>query len=206
MPQGREDRWAYEASKRLLDATAALLGLLLFSPLLAALALAVRFDSPGPVLFRHQRVGRGGRPFHLLKFRSMSHRSGGAQVTVAGDSRVTRVGRFLRRAKLDELPQLWNVLVGDMSLVGPRPEVERYVRAFADAYREILTIRPGITDYAAIEYRHEESVLAGAADPEAEYLRAVLPAKIALYRRYLAERSMVTDLTILARTVAALLR
>jgi lipopolysaccharide/colanic/teichoic acid biosynthesis glycosyltransferase len=199
-------RRSYEVAKRLLDATAALVGLALLSPLLALLALAVRLDSPGPVLFRHERVGRGGRPFHLLKFRSMAHRSSGAQVTVAGDARVTPVGSLLRRTKLDELPQLWNVLVGDMSLVGPRPEVERYVRAFPEAYRQILAVRPGITDYAAIEYRHEEAILAAAADPEAEYLGVVLPAKIALYQRYLAERSMRTDLAILAQTVLAIFR
>lgn len=196
----------YDYSKRCFDIVASLTGLALLSPLLITAALAVKIDSPGPVLFRHERVGRRGRRFRLLKFRSMTHGARGREVTVAGDARVTRVGRLLRRTKLDELPQLWNVLVGDMSLVGPRPEVARYVELFADAYREILEVRPGITDFAAIEYRDEEGVLAAAADPEAEYRRVVLPAKIALYRRYLAERSMRTDLVILARTVLAVLR
>jgi lipopolysaccharide/colanic/teichoic acid biosynthesis glycosyltransferase len=196
----------YDVSKRLLDAAASAAGLLVLSPILVAVAVAVRLDSPGPVLFRHERVGRHGRKFHVLKFRSMTHRSTGAQITAAGDARVTRVGRILRRTKLDELPQLLNVLVGDMSLVGPRPEVQRYVDLFPAEYAEILRVRPGITDLAAIEYRDEERLLAASTDPESEYRSTVLPAKIALYRRYLAERSLATDLRILARTVAAVLR
>ena len=196
----------YATAKRAVDLGASLLGLAVLAPLFAGITLAVRLDSPGPVLFRHERMGLGGRRFHLLKFRSMSYGSRGAEVTVAGDARVTRVGRFLRRTKLDELPQLWNVLAGDMSLVGPRPEVERYVRLFAADYEEILSVRPGITDFAAIEYRDEERVLAAAADPEAEYRNVVLPAKIVLYRRYLAERSFLTDAKLVLRTFLALLR
>lgn len=180
--------------------------MVVLAPLLAAVGIAVIADSPGPVLFRHERVGLRGQKFRLLKFRSMAHGSRGSQVTAAGDARVTRVGRLLRRTKLDELPQLWNVLVGDMSLVGPRPEVERYVTLFAHDYEEILQVRPGITDFAAIEYRDEERILAAAADPEREYRQVVLPAKIALYRRYLAERSLRTDLNIIARTLIAVLR
>lgn len=197
---------SYLVAKRSVDILGSLLGLSLLSPLLITAALTVKIDSPGPILFRHERVGLRGRRFRLLKFRSMTHGSSGREVTVAGDARVTRVGRLLRRTKVDELPQLWNVLVGDMSLVGPRPEVPRYVELFADAYEEILEVRPGLTDFAAIEFRDEEGVLAAAVDPEAEYRRVVLPAKIALYRRYLAERSMRTDLVILARTVLAVLR
>jgi lipopolysaccharide/colanic/teichoic acid biosynthesis glycosyltransferase len=135
----------------------------------------------------------------------MAHRAAGADVTSAADARITRIGRFLRKYKLDELPQLWNVLVGDMSLVGPRPEVERYVRLFASDYEEILRVRPGLTDLAAIEYRNEEEILARAADPENEYCRVILPAKIALYRRYLEERSMRTDLKLIVRTLTAIL-
>jgi len=196
----------YGIAKRFTDMAVSLVGILLLAPLLTMVGIAVRLDSPGPALFRHERVGRAGRKFHLLKFRSMRHGSRGGQVTVAGDGRITRVGRVLRRTKIDELPQFWNVLVGDMSLVGPRPEVERYVRMFASDYQEILKVRPGITDFAAIEYRDEERILAAAADPEAEYRKVVLPAKIALYRRYLAERSLRTDLTLIARTVAAVFR
>jgi lipopolysaccharide/colanic/teichoic acid biosynthesis glycosyltransferase len=193
-------------TKRAVDVSASLIGLALLSPLLVAVAVAVKLDSPGPALFRHERIGRGRRKFLLLKFRSMTHGASGRDVTVAGDARVTRVGRLLRRTKIDELPQLWNVLVGDMSLVGPRPEVDRYVRMFASDYDDILQVRPGITDLAAIEYRDEERILAGSRDPDAEYCRVVLPAKIALYRRYLAERSLRTDFVILAKTFAAILR
>jgi lipopolysaccharide/colanic/teichoic acid biosynthesis glycosyltransferase len=196
----------YRIVKRGLDIAVAAAGLVLLAPVLAVLAVAVRLDSPGPALFRHERIGLRGRKFWLLKLRSMAHGSSGSQVTAGGDSRISRVGRLLRRTKLDELPQLWNVLVGDMSLVGPRPEVERYVRLFESDYREILEVRPGITDFAAIEYRDEERILASATDPELEYQRVVLPAKIALYRRYLAERSTITDLKIIGRTLTAILR
>jgi lipopolysaccharide/colanic/teichoic acid biosynthesis glycosyltransferase len=181
-------------------------GLLALSPVLAAAALAVRLSSPGPVLFRQTRVGRHGRRFELLKFRSMVAGASGPSVTAGGDRRVTAVGRALRRTKLDELPQLWNVLVGDMSLVGPRPEVPRFVERFAEDYARILAVRPGITDFAALEYRDEESVLAGSTDPEGTYVREVLPAKIALYHRYLARMSLTTDLALVLRTIAALLR
>jgi lipopolysaccharide/colanic/teichoic acid biosynthesis glycosyltransferase len=196
----------YSLAKRFMDVTVSAASLLLLAPLLAAIAVAIRVDSSGPALFRHERVGRHGRKFQMLKFRSMAHGAVGAAITSAGDARVTRVGRLLRATKLDELPQLWNVLVGDMSLVGPRPEVERYTRLFPAEYAAILEVPPGITDFAAIEYRDEEAILGAAADPEAAYRDVVLPAKITLYRRYLAERSFRTDLSILARTAAAILR
>lgn len=197
---------AYTFMKRVLDIMASLGGLVVLSPVLLGCALAVRLDSPGPILFRQARVGLGGRQFQLLKFRSMRHGVAGAAVTSAGDSRITRVGMVLRRTKLDELPQLLNVLRGDMSLVGPRPEVERYVRMFPEAYQRILSVRPGITDFAAIEYRDEERILAGSGDPERAYVEQVLPAKIALYDKYLAERSLWTDLSLVARTILAVLR
>lgn len=199
-------RSIYPFAKRGLDVLASLGGLVVLSPVLLGCALAVRLDSPGPILFRQARVGLGGRPFQLLKFRSMRHGVAGAAVTSAGDSRITRVGTVLRRTKLDELPQLLNVLRGDMSLVGPRPEVERYVRMFPEAYQRILSVRPGITDFAAIEYRDEERILAASGDPERAYIEQVLPAKIALYDKYLAERSLMTDLSLVARTILAVLR
>jgi lipopolysaccharide/colanic/teichoic acid biosynthesis glycosyltransferase len=158
------------------------------------------------VLFRQVRVGWRGRTFRILKLRTMRQATVGPEVTAGGDARVTHVGRVLRRFKLDELPQLWNVLVGDMSLVGPRPEVPRYVQRFPEAYARILGVRPGITDFAAIAYRDEESILAASSDPEATYVEVVLPAKIALYHRYLAERSLLTDLRLLARTLGAVAR
>jgi lipopolysaccharide/colanic/teichoic acid biosynthesis glycosyltransferase len=199
-------RLAYPAIKRALDVALAALGLAVLGPGLAAVALAVKASSPGPVLFRQVRVGRSGRPFRICKFRSMRVGEGGALVTASGDPRVTRVGRFLRRWKIDEIPQLWNVVAGDMSLVGPRPEVPRFVERFAGDYARILAVRPGITDYAAVEYRDEESLLAAAADRDAAYVELVLPAKIALYHRYLDEMSLKTDLALIFRTLAAVLR
>jgi lipopolysaccharide/colanic/teichoic acid biosynthesis glycosyltransferase len=195
-------RWA----KRAMDFLLSLGGLIALSPVMAAVAVSVKLGSPGPVLFRQQRVGRRGSPFTILKFRSMVAGASGPAVTAKTDARVTRVGRVLRRHKLDELPQLWNVLVGDMSLVGPRPEVERYVRLFPDAYGRILTVRPGLTDFAALEYRDEEAVLSRSPDVEAAYTQVVLPAKIALYHRYLDEVSLGTDVALILRTLAALLR
>ncbi len=196
----------YCSAKRIMDVIASSAALVALAPAMALLALAVKLDSPGPVLFRQERAGRGNRPFTILKFRSMRVGATGPLVTAAQDARVTRVGRFLRRTKLDELPQLWNVLVGDMSLVGPRPEVERYVRLFPEPYERILTIRPGLTDFAALEYRDEEETLNASADPESAYTDVVLPAKIVLYHRYLDEMSLGTDVALVLRTFAALLR
>ena len=199
------NRW-YVMGKRVLDVASSGAGLLILAPAFGAAALSVKRSSPGPVLFRQVRVGRNGRPFRIAKFRSMRLDASGPAVTAGGDARVTRVGRLLRRTKIDELPQLWNVLVGDMSLVGPRPEMQRYVDRFPGDYARILTVRPGITDFAAVEYRDEESVLARAPDAEAAYLETVLPAKIRLYHRYLDEMSFGTDLRLVLRTLAALLR
>ncbi|MGV7207282.1 sugar transferase [Oxalobacteraceae bacterium A2-2] len=194
------------SSKRLFDLAAALLGLLLLAPVLAALAAWVRCDSPGPALYRQWRVGRHGVPFRIYKLRTMRDGCGGPALTAGGDARVTRAGRWLRRHKLDELPQLFNVLLGDMSLVGPRPEVPRYVARYpAPQRRLVLSVAPGITDRAALAYRDEAALLAGAADPEQVYLHAILPAKLAHYLAYVRQRSLWTDLRILAATVAALL-
>lgn len=196
----------YVTAKRGFDVMASFAGLLLLGPLLAGCAMAVKLSSPGPAFFRHQRVGRGGRMFQLVKLRSMTSGATGAQVTSATDARITPVGRMLRKYKLDELPQLFNVLRGDMSLVGPRPEVWKYVELFPEAYARILTVRPGITDLAAIEYRDEEQLLARASDPEQTYVSEVLPAKIQLYFRYLERQSFLTDLTIIFRTLYAVIR
>jgi lipopolysaccharide/colanic/teichoic acid biosynthesis glycosyltransferase len=196
---------AYALTKRAMDIAASAAGLTLLAPALLGIAIAVRFDSPGPAIFRQHRLGRSGVPFVMYKFRSMratpTMGSGGPQVTAAGDARVTRVGRFLRRYKLDELPQLVNVLKGDMSLVGPRPEVERYARFYPEEYARVLTVRPGITDFATLAFRHEEELLASRPDPEAAYVREVLPKKISLYLRYIEERSARTDLLLIARTI-----
>jgi lipopolysaccharide/colanic/teichoic acid biosynthesis glycosyltransferase len=192
--------------KRLFDMVLALLGLVILSPLLAVLAAGVRWSSPGPALFRHVRVGRGSRDFVLYKFRTMTVREGTELGSFdTGDaSRVTRLGRFLRATKFDELPQLWNVVLGDMSLVGPRPEVRTWVEAYPERWAVVHTVRPGITDPASIVYRHEEEILAASADPLAEYRDRILPDKLTLYERYIQENSLVGDLGILARTLAAL--
>jgi len=174
--------------------------LLLMSPALAAVALAILFESGRPVLFSQVRVGRHFRDFRILKFRTMAVGNNGPSITVAGDRRITRIGAILRKTKLDELPQFWNVIRGDMSIVGPRPEVPEYVHMFRDRYERILTLRPGITDYASIYYRHEEELLSGCDDPFVEYRDRVLPAKLDLADRYIRERSLMRDLQIILQS------
>jgi lipopolysaccharide/colanic/teichoic acid biosynthesis glycosyltransferase len=190
--------------KRSLDVVASAAGLVLLAPLLAAIALAVGRD--GPVFFRQERVGRGGRIFRIWKFRTMvpdAERRGSA-LTVAGDPRITRTGAWLRRTKLDELPQLLNVLRGEMSLVGPRPEVPRYVALYTPAQRRVLELVPGITDPASVRYRDEAGELSLAADPQRHYAEVVLPDKIRLNLDYAARATAASDLRILLRTVGAL--
>jgi lipopolysaccharide/colanic/teichoic acid biosynthesis glycosyltransferase len=172
------------------------------SPLLLAAALWVKLDSPGPVFFRQERIGRHGVPFRIHKFRTMVHGGQGAQITVGHDARITRAGAFLRRAKLDELPQLIDVLRGDMSLVGPRPEVPRYVALYPAALRDkVLSVRPGITDLASLEFRNESERLARAPDPEREYVEVVMPAKLRLAAHYVDHASVLFDLQLIARTL-----
>ena len=194
--------------KRALDVAASAAGLVVLSPLLLAVAAAVLVLDPGPVFFRQTRVGRGFKPFRLLKFRTMraDPAAAGPQVTAGGDARVTGIGRILRKTKLDELPQLLNVLLGDMSLVGPRPEVPKYVELFREDYAEVLKVRPGITDDAAIEFRDEEEVLRAFPDPERGYVEKVLPAKIALYKRYIARMSPAGDVELVFKTLAKIAR
>lgn len=193
-------------AKRAFDVMAASAGLVALSPLLAAIAAAVKLDSRGPVLFRQERVGRHFRPFRLLKFRTMvpDAEARGGQLTVGEDERITRVGRLLRRTKLDELPQLWNVVRGEMSLVGPRPEVPKYVERFREEYEEVLSVRPGITDLASLEFREEGELLARAADPEEFYVREVLPRKLELAREHIRRASLGFDVAIILRTLGAL--
>jgi lipopolysaccharide/colanic/teichoic acid biosynthesis glycosyltransferase len=193
--------------KRVFDAGVALVGLVLLAPVFAAVAGAVKLTSPGPVFHVALRVGRGGRPFRLLKFRSMRSDAAetGPAITRAADARVTAVGRVLRRFKLDELPQLINVLKGDMSLVGPRPEDARYVASYTEEQRRVLSVRPGITSPASIRYRHEETLLVGE-DWERQYLTAVMPEKIRIDLAYLEQRTFLRDLAILWGTFLAVFR
>jgi len=195
-------------AKRLFDIVCAGLGLLILSPLLIALALWIKWDSPGPVLFRQERVGRFGKPFYIHKFRSMRVDAPalGPQITVGEDPRITRSGRVLRAAKLDELPQLWDVLRGAMSLVGPRPEVPRYVALYTPAQRElVLSVRPGITDPASLQFSNESEVLARAADPEREYAEVILPAKLKLAGEYVRQASLWTDIRLILATLRRIL-
>jgi lipopolysaccharide/colanic/teichoic acid biosynthesis glycosyltransferase len=196
-------------AKRLFDLLLSSLGLLALAPLLLLIAVLIKLDSPGPVMFRQERVGRFGRPFRIHKFRTMRHEPAGQglQITVGADRRITRVGGFLRASKLDELPQLLDVWLGDMSLVGPRPEVPRYVAHYpADVRDKVLSVRPGITDIASIEYRDESAVLARAADPEHAYIHEVLPHKLALAAQYVDRSSVGLDLWLIWRTLVAIVR
>lgn len=186
--------------KRSIDISLSSLVLLLLGPLLALAAAAVWIESGSPVLFRQERVGKNFVTFRILKFRTMRVRSAGSSVTIRGDIRITRVGRILRSTKLDELPQFWNVLKGQMSVVGPRPEVPEYVQLFKERYESILTVCPGITDLASIHYRHEEEILAKSGNPLREYRERILPTKLDLADKYLRERTVLRDLEIIART------
>jgi lipopolysaccharide/colanic/teichoic acid biosynthesis glycosyltransferase len=194
-------------AKRLFDVIVAALGLLLLSPLLIAIALWIKLDSPGPVFFRQERVGRGGALFRIHKFRSMRADAplAGPQLTVGADPRITRAGQVLRRTKLDELPQLIDVLAGSMSLVGPRPEVPRYVALYPAALRDkVLSVRPGITDPASIEYRDESALLARATDPERVYIEQIMPAKLRCAASYVDRMSLANDVRLIGATLRSL--
>jgi lipopolysaccharide/colanic/teichoic acid biosynthesis glycosyltransferase len=190
-------------SKRLFDLFFATVGLILLSPLFLLLAALVKAADGGPVFFRQVRVGRNGRPFRILKFRSMvaNAEKQGLSVTCDGDARITRIGRWLRKTKLDELPQLWNVFVGDMSLVGPRPEVPRYVAKYTLDQRRVLALKPGITDLATLKFRNEEELLRTAADTEKFYLDYCVPRKIELNLTYARTANVWEDTKIILRTL-----
>lgn len=190
--------------KRVFDLVMASVALILLAPVMAAIGILVRRDSEGPAFFRQERVGRGGRPFTLLKFRSMVHAPSpeAPLVTSASDARITRVGAKLRSLKLDELPQLINVVRGEMSIVGPRPEVAEYVALWSEEDRAIiLSVLPGITDPATLELRREQDLLARRLDPEAFYLEELLPYKAKLYREYVESRSIGGDLLLIVKTI-----
>ncbi len=194
--------------KRVFDFIASLLGLIVLSPLFLVVAILIKLDDGGSVFFRQTRVGQYGKPFKIYKFRTMVENAEklGAQITKGDDPRITKVGRFLRKYKLDELPQLINVLKGEMSLVGPRPEVPKFVKLFEEDYKEILQVKPGITDYASLEFKDENELLKGAENPEEIYIREILPKKIEYYKRYLKEISFTTDLKLIFKTIWGILK
>jgi len=192
--------------RRCVDITASSIGLILMSPFLLVIGLCIRRGSPGPAIFRQTRIGRHGKPFTLYKFRTMHSGQAGSSVTAEGDSRITPLGARLRATKVDELPQLLNVLTGQMSLVGPRPEVPEYVYRWPAKERHlILSSKPGITDPVTYQLRAEETLLAGRDDPETFYIQEVLPWKARSYAAYLSRRSLTQDLVTLFRTLGALL-
>lgn len=195
-------------SKRIFDIVLALAGLLFLSPLLLLVALLIKRDSPGPIFFKQERMGKGFQPFLIHKFRTMvrdAPRRGGP-ITFGADPRVTTVGWVLRRTKIDELPQLINVLRGEMSLVGPRPEVRPYVERFRADYEEILRVLPGITDLASLKYRAETEVLGRSENPEKEYIERILPEKIQLAKEYVRRSSFFFDITLILKTLWKLFR
>ncbi|MDP4085838.1 MAG: sugar transferase [Bacillota bacterium] len=194
--------------KRLFDILMSLIGVIILSPVFLVISLMIKFDSKGPVFFKQVRVGKGERNFKILKFRTMvtDAEKRGAQITVGRDSRITRVGHFLRKSKLDEIPQLLNVLKGDMSLVGPRPEVPKYTKYYDSNQKRIFEIRPGITDFASIKYRDENEILAQSKNPEETYIEEIMVDKLNLNLQYLSERSLITDIKIIFMTLLKIVK
>ena len=192
--------------KRAFDIIVAAIGLIVLMPLLALVALLIKLDSHGPILFKQERIGKGFRPFLIYKFRTMVKDAPalGSPITFGNDSRITRAGRILRKAKLDELPQLLNVLKGDMSLVGPRPELPCYVEVFHRDYEHILKVRPGLTDLASIKYSDEAAILGKSENPESEYVGRLLPDKIQLAKEYIRRSSFLFDMRLIVETAIKL--
>lgn len=189
--------------KRGFDFIASTIGFILISPILVIISVLIKLTSKGPILFKQKRVGRYGKEFNILKFRTMvvNAEKLGKQITVGKDSRITKVGAFLRKYKFDELPQLINVIKGDMSLVGPRPEVPKYVELYNEKQRRVLDVRPGITDYASIEYRDENSILGRVDNPEEYYINVIMPHKIDLNMKYIEKNNVLIDIEIIFKTI-----
>ena len=193
--------------KRIFDITLSLFGLIILLPFMLIIAILIKLDSKGPVFFKQIRVTKNGREFKIFKYRTMRVGSDKySQITVGKDNRITKIGAFLRKYKLDEIPQLINVFIGDMSLVGPRPEVPKYVALYTEEQREILKVRAGITDYASIEFSNENDILADEADPEKAYIEKIMPRKIELNKKYLSEISVITDIKIILLTIKKILK
>ena len=194
--------------KRAMDIVISGCALLVIWPVLVLIALAIKIDDPGPVFYRQVRVGKNGKEFRIYKFRTMvvDADKKGLAITVGRDNRITRMGRLLRKTKLDELAQLINVFVGEMSFVGPRPEVPKYVNLYTPYQRQVLLVRPGITDYASIAYRNENDMLEGAEDPERMYIDVIMPDKIELNMKYLREISPLADIRLIFSTIIAVIK
>ena len=193
--------------KRIFDITLSLFGLIILLPFMLIIAILIKLDSKGPVFFKQIRVTKNGREFKIFKYRTMRVGSDKySQITVGKDDRITKIGSFLRKYKLDEIPQLINVLIGDMSLVGPRPEVPKYVAFYTDEQKEILKVRAGITDYASIEFSDENDLLASEEDPEKAYIEKIMPKKIELNKKYILEISILTDIKIILLTIKKILK
>jgi lipopolysaccharide/colanic/teichoic acid biosynthesis glycosyltransferase len=189
--------------KRIFDVVASSIGLIVLLPVFIVIAILIKLNDKGPIFYKQKRIGQNFKPFELLKFRTMVVNADkiGPAITKDGDPRTTKIGKFLRKTKLDELPQLWNVIRGDMSIVGPRPEVEKYIRYYKYDYKEILKVKPGITDYAAIKFRNEEEILSQFEDVEKAYIEHILPKKINLYKIYINKVGFLTDLKIIFNTL-----
>lgn len=189
--------------KRLFDVIISLTGILILTPLFIIVVISIKLDSCGPILFQQTRIGRLGSKFKIYKFRTMivNAEQFGEQITIGDDQRITKIGAWLRKFKLDELPQLFNVLNGDMSLVGPRPEVEKYVDLYTSHQRQVLQVRPGITDPASIAFRNESDLLGKADDPEKFYIREIMPMKLELNLNYLKSQSVISDIKIILNTL-----
>mgnify|MGYP003688810255 CR=1 FL=1 len=197
----------YLFSKRIFDIVSSLIALVIFSPLIIIISLWIALDSRGGIFYRQIRVGKNQKEFGLYKFRSMRPNSDKAgQITVGNDSRVTKVGKFIRKFKIDEVPQLINILKGDMSVVGPRPEVPKYVNMYSEEQLKVLSVLPGLTDYASIEYLDEQKILGASEDPDKAYIEEVMPAKLKLNLKYIADRGFWLDIKLVFRTVGKIIR
>ncbi|NLZ35844.1 MAG: sugar transferase [Clostridiales bacterium] len=191
------------AIKRIFDIIVSLIGIIIISPILIIVAISIKLDSKGNVLFLQKRIGKDGKPFNIYKFRTMVSDAErlGAQITVGRDSRITKVGAFLRKYKIDELPQLFNVLKGDMSLVGPRPEVPKYVELYTEEERRVLEVRPGITDLASIRYRDENDILGKVENPEEYYIKVIMKDKLKLNLEYIEKSNVFYDIYLIIKTI-----
>ena len=198
----------YTTIKRLIDLAGSIIGMFILFPIFMMIPLFIKLDSKGPVFYTQERVGKNGKIFKIYKFRTMIHNAEkiGPQISKIEDHRITGPGKFLRRYKLDEIPQLINVIKGEMSLVGPRPEVPEYINYFLKDYQEVLKVKPGMTDYASIEFKNENEMLNGIENIEEKYFNEILPVKIEYYKKYVREKSIVKDLGLIFKTMIEIIK